>query len=218
MHNLMNRSLLLLVCILFAAIFCDAQRRSIVFKAEAGLSISVGEEEMREVRSSINPLGVGYIDNQHYKLPGFRVRIAAMKPLNSFISVGLRVGANVHYYEPNLYYGGKETYFSFPVQSIAELTLLHVNSSAFFLLLGAGHRFRKADYPPFHTRGGMLLSSELSFGKRDKESGLYYKIGFDYVKGTESFNYVPSTDYGENETLTWHTHRKQAFIAFGVNF
>ena len=172
MRKRTNQSLFLIVCFSFYAIICYGQRRSIIFKAEAGLTLSVGKEVDKEVLSNVNPLTVNYIDNLHYRFPGFRVRIAAMKPLTPSIAVGLRGGANVHYFEFNPY-GDKLTYFSFPIQAAAEIALLHFNSRALFLLFGAGHRFRKADYPPIHNSGGMLLSTELSFGKKDKKSGFY---------------------------------------------
>jgi hypothetical protein len=212
----MQHSLFITICFLFYANLCDAQNRKVIVKAEAGISLSVGKEEAKEFQSSTNPLTVHYFENKHYKYPGFRMRFAIMKPLSSNLSLGLRSGADVHYFESNPY-GYKETYFSFPIQGTAEIALFTFNSKSLFLLLGAGHKFRKADYKPYYYKGGMLLSMELSFGKSEKESAIYYKIGFNYTRENERYDYVPF-NFGQNEIILLKVHRKNAFLALGVNF
>lgn len=216
--NFMNPSLFLMISFLIAAFACNGQIRSVIIKTEAGFSLSVGNEEVKEIKSNINPVTIFYTDNLRYKLPGFRVRIAAIKPMNPFLSLGLRSGADVHYFERNTY-GQRITYFSFPVQGLAEFSLLRSNSKALFFSFAAGHQFRWADEPPYHYRGGMVLSAELSFGNVGKASGLYYKVGIDYANETKSYDYVPRPDWRfTNETISWSMHRKQALVAIGANF
>jgi hypothetical protein len=216
----MNPTFFLTICFFLAATFCEGQMRSIIFKAEAGLSVSVGREHEKLLTSSINPFFSFFqIDNRHYKFPGFRFRIAAMQPLNSFFSLGIRTGANVHYFENNTY-GQKVTYFTYPLQGVAEMSLKQFRTRALYFLLAAGHRFRHADEPPFHYRGGIIASTELSFGKKGKEPGLFYKVGIDYSKEARSYDYVPPADLrvGVKETISTRFYRTQAFLAFGANF
>lgn len=127
----------------------------------AGIGVSVGKSKLDTKESKINPFSVQYYRSERYKYPTFRVRGSAIYQLGSIVSLGVRSGADVIYFERNAY-GQLETYFAIPIELISQIKAMGINEEkSLFIGFSIGYKSRKK-YQSFSTRkGGLMASAEL---------------------------------------------------------
>jgi hypothetical protein len=147
------------------------------------------------------------------------MRSAALHPLGSRLSIGVRSGVDIFYFERNAY-GQLETYFAVPVELIWQLKAIRLNvDKSVFLGTGIGYKPRKK-YQSFSTKqGGLMASAELFIGATTLKKSLYYKLGLEYANENSYSSFNPPPDYGlTNETMHMITTRKLLFVGIGYNF
>jgi len=212
--------LLLTACIIF--ILSSFNAASQVFKklnyqAEGGIAISVGANTFGDIESTINPLTTQHHKHKRFRVPTMRIRGFVYKTLNDRFNLGLKTGIDVHYLERN-WYGEYETNVSVPVQLFSEIRMIRIKKNrSVFAGAGFGWNLKNLVHEPFAERSGILASFEISCNNNLERKSFYYKIGFEYCEENSSYHFIPDQSWEKEEFLKYKQHRKQLYIAAGIN-
>lgn len=123
----------------------------------------------------------------------------------------------MHYLERNVY-SEYETNISVPIQLFSEIRTIRINKNrSVFAAMGFGWNLKKLSHEPYREGSGMLASLEISFNNNLKRKSFYYKTGFEYCEENSSYHFVPGQSWEKEETLRYKQHRKQLYVAAGIN-
>src|SRR4030095_4395947 len=103
-----------------------------------------------------------YSHHARYRYPSLRMRATVSKQVLRHLQMGLKTGAEVHYFEYDQL-GGTETYFSFPIQAVATIRSIGINKKwAIYNSLSAGINFNNWSKPEMYKDAGFIGSFDLS--------------------------------------------------------